>query len=93
MICDKVYLQLFSISFLRFQIYKNVKVKAHSQYHNESMQFKRSLSWTSPKVFQEFGKIRKVARRPSMMKYIFDKTASIPFLLELDNEDLLKPLR
>ena len=36
MTCHKVYLQLISVSFLRFQNSKCIKVKAHNEYHNES---------------------------------------------------------
>ena len=52
-----------------------------------------SLKALYPKPAQRFS--RKVVTRASVMKYIFNKIASIPSLLELDNitEDLLKPLR
>ena len=52
------------------QLYKvkNMKMKANSEYHNKSTQFKGTI----PKpAQQEFGKIRKIARRVSVIKYIF----------------------
>ena len=33
--CQKVYLQLISVSYLRFQSSKNLEVKKLSEYHNE----------------------------------------------------------
>ena len=34
--CHKGFLQLISVSFLRFEISKNRKVKAHSEHRNEN---------------------------------------------------------
>ena len=54
--CLKVYLQLISVSFLRFPSSENLKLKAHSEYQIDRTQLKGSIPWTYPKVFQEFGK-------------------------------------
>ena len=52
-------------------------MKARSEYHNESTQLKGSAPRTSPKIFQETGKIRKVEKSASVMKYFFDKIADM----------------
>ena len=38
--------------------FKNIKVKAPSEHHNESTQRKGSIPRTCPKVFQEFGRLQ-----------------------------------
>ena len=48
---NKLYLQLISVSFLRFQSHKNVKVEARSEYHNENTQPKDSIPRNRSKVF------------------------------------------
>ena len=65
----KLYLQLISVSFLRFQSHKNVKVEARSEYHNENTQPKDSIPRTRSKVLQEFRKIHKIARRVSISTF------------------------
>ena len=54
-----------------------MKVKAPSEYHNESTQIKGSIPQTCPEVFQEFGKNREIARRASVMKYMLIKIADM----------------
>ena len=76
----KVYLQLIWVTFLRFQSSKTIQVKAHSENHNEHRQVKGAMTWTCLKVFQEFQKIRKVTRRASMRKKIFNKIAAMQYL-------------
>ena len=72
--------------FSTFRSFENIKVKAHSEYHNESTWSKRAVHWTCSNVFQESRQIWKTARRASMIKYIFHmqyfcKNESIPFVI------------
>lgn len=60
--------------------FKTIKVKALSEYSNDSTQPKGSTIRTLKKVFQEFGKIREIARRESVMKYNFNKKADMQYL-------------
>lgn len=47
--CHKVFLQLFLVSYLRYQSSKNTKVKTHGEYYSESTQFKGSILRNIPK--------------------------------------------
>ena len=57
-----------------------MKVKATSEYHNESKQPEGSIPRTCTKIFQEFEKVTEIERRAPVMKYILYKIASIQHL-------------
>ena len=63
-------LQLTSVSYLRFQSCKNIKVKTYSKYHIENTQFEEPAQLQS-------GKIHKTARKASVLKYIFNTSADM----------------
>ena len=67
-------------TFCTFQSFKNVKMKAHSDYNSESTWPKGSIPQTCPKVLQKFGKTRRISRRASAMKYIFNKIVDTHYL-------------
>ena len=53
-------------------VFKNIKMKAMIAHKLKALYLE-----PAPKVFQEPGKIRKIARRTSVMKCIFDNIAGM----------------
>ena len=71
---QKVYLQSISLSVLHIPSSQSIKWKHTVNITIKAHNVKAEYPKTCPQVFQEFGKIRKIASGAFMMNYIFDKT-------------------
>ena len=60
--------------------FKNTKVKANGKYHCDSTQAKGSISQTCPTGFLELGRIRYIAKRSFVMKYISNNISDMQCL-------------